>query len=629
MEDSGVGLQGRLRMLSNRQTGSRACDMASSPAGLLPGGVFCIMPSPHKGRKGILGPQGHLTLRAITKCTNGEMLMSRLTVSCVLAALCGLCFAQTAAPIDWSLVYKAESLPNETGWGRSAGESTSAEITPDGLRLVDAGTQHTQLHCYSRSWGAQPGESAIVQATVKLVACSGVAGMCIHTSDGIHEDCLTLYPDRIELSQSGLKYAMDTTDAFHTYQIRIAGTTQQVFVDGELVIDGWGAFRGPAYHGRCVVQFGSISSAATGEAVFKEVRYAVSAPRAQVLEDVKNVIIYRKEGIYACFPSLLQAQDGGLFTSFGTRSRRSHIDPTGGSAQAMSADGGHTWQPVDAVPSDPRYVRQDGTKIQPRARGWVYVSDDKLEEIKQAGRTWMRAKEGTIAYLGDPEVVVTTPEGDTRTIKLDGPTPAGVMAFHDASSFIRKDALWLIAIYGHVQAGGDTAVWGIRSQDDGETWQVVQIAAPQPGIRGFNETAICDNGKGEIIAVMRPEDQKLNSYQCFSSDGGKTWSTPVSTGFWGYPSNLLLLRDGRLLCTYGYRRAPMGIRAMLSEDGGHTWDLEHPIVLRADAQGHGGDNGYPISVQMQDGHVFTIYYINDNENVTHVAGTNWELPSRE
>ena len=32
-------------------------------------------------------------------------------------------------------------------------------------------------------------------------------------------------------------------------------------------------------------------------------------------------------------------------------------------------------------------------------------------------------------------------------------------------------------------------------------------------------------------------------------------------GVWGLPSHLLRLRDGRLLMTYGYRRAPFGNQA--------------------------------------------------------------------
>jgi hypothetical protein len=155
---------------------------------------------------------------------------------------------------------------------------------------------------------------------------------------------------------------------------------------------------------------------------------------------------------------------------------------------------------------------------------------------------------------------------------------------------------------------------------------VVPVAVPATGEKGLNESAVCENGRGEWVAVMRPEDETRNSYQCFSSDGGRTWSPAQDAGFWGYPSHLLRLQDGRLLCTRGYRRDAMGIRAVLSRDGGHSWDLANEIIIRADGKGSGSDNGYPISVQLADGHLFTIYYLNDAENVTHIAGTHWPLP---
>lgn len=169
----------------------------------------------------------------------------------------------------------------------------------------------------------------------------------------------------------------------------------------------------------------------------------------------------------------------------------------------------------------------------------------------------------------------------------------------------------------------------IRSGDNGETWELAQVAHPIGDRIGFSETALCDTGRGEIIAMMRSgSGGEYNSYQSFSSDGGRTWSPPEDTGIWGYPCNVIRLADGRLLCTYGYRRDAMGIRAVLSDDGGHTWKLSDEIVLRADGWGNGGDNGYPLSVQLEDEHIFTIYYLNDRENVTHIAGTHWMPPGR-
>ena len=101
-----------------------------------------------------------------------------------------------------------------------------------------------------------------------------------------------------------------------------------------------------------------------------------------------------------------------------------------------------------------------------------------------------------------------------------------------------------------------------------------------------------------------------------------------------YPQHLLRLRDGRLLMSYGYRRQPWGVRACLSSDNGKTWDMDNEIVIRMD----GGtpdaqptkviskDLGYPVSVQLADGRVFTVYYFNPGGSNFFIAGTFWELP---
>ena len=112
----------------------------------------------------------------------------------IVLSVVGAVASALAAPaeIEWSLVYSAERVPDKEGWGASKGANTHAEITPDGLHLVDAGTQLTELHCYSRNWRARPERGAILQATVRVVSCTDRSGMCLHASDGVHEDGLTL-----------------------------------------------------------------------------------------------------------------------------------------------------------------------------------------------------------------------------------------------------------------------------------------------------------------------------------------------------------------------------------------------------------------------------------------------------
>ena len=74
----------------------------------------------------------------------------------------------------------------------------------------------------------------------------------------------------------------------------------------------------------------------------------------------------------------------------------------------------------------------------------------------------------------------------------------------------------------------------------------------------------------------------------------------------GVPSHLVELESGSILCTYGYRRPPFGIKACFSHDGGATWDVDNEVVIRDD--GMHLDLGYPASIQLVDGRILSVYY---------------------
>jgi len=85
----------------------------------------------------------------------------------------------------------------------------------------------------------------------------------------------------------------------------------------------------------------------------------------------------------------------------------------------------------------------------------------------------------------------------------------------------------------------------------------------------------------------------------------------------------LALPDDRILCVYGYRFDPYEIRAVVSEDRGQSWDLEHGWVVRDNLVS--ADLGYPSSVLMDDGQIFTVYYAQDEEGVTSIQATSYHF----
>lgn len=100
-----------------------------------------------------------------------------------------------------------------------------------------------------------------------------------------------------------------------------------------------------------------------------------------------------------------------------------------------------------------------------------------------------------------------------------------------------------------------------------------------------------------------------------SFDGGRNWSFVSRVNDLGAPSQLLEY-DGSLICIYGYRHPPYGIRARVSQDQGATWSREW--ILRDDGANY--DLGYPRAVVLDDGTILATYYFNQVDETVTVDG---------
>lgn len=165
----------------------------------------------------------------------------------------------------------------------------------------------------------------------------------------------------------------------------------------------------------------------------------------------------------------------------------------------------------------------------------------------------------------------------------------------------------------------------IRSKDGGESWgEVTPIAVAEAPI--FEEPTITELQDGRLLAFLRADNRGEGYlYQALSADEGRTWTEPERLNLWGLPAHVLQLSDGRIVATYGYRRIPCGVRYCVARPG-PTWSVADEYALRSD--GHSfGDLGYPSSVELPDGSVFTVYYITEEfglyPGLTYIAGTKY------
>jgi len=172
----------------------------------------------------------------------------------------------------------------------------------------------------------------------------------------------------------------------------------------------------------------------------------------------------------------------------------------------------------------------------------------------------------------------------------------------------------------------------LASTDGAANWSFLAYVTPP-----FSDPAkICPHPAilpdGRIVVALRNlwPDWRFHWTDIYASDdGGLTWRFLSRVNEWGAPASLLVLKDGRLLCTYGYRMPPYGIRAKISEDRGETWGRE--IILRDD--GGSPDLGYPRTALLPEGKVISVYYFNNasdvikcNGGIRHIAATILEVP---
>jgi len=197
--------------------------------------------------------------------------------------------------------------------------------------------------------------------------------------------------------------------------------------------------------------------------------------------------------------------------------------------------------------------------------------------------------------------------------------------------YVRPDGRLMLVgmVNGDPSEGKSTQPFIFASPDGGHNWHYIAPVAMDPpspsGIMGF-PLQLPD---GSLLLSVR---RQYDSYSAFtqvyvSYDQGLTWSLRSRVNDWGAPGDLAILKDGSLLCTYGYRIAPFGIRARISTDQGRTWGEE--IILRDDGGSY--DLGYARSHVRADGSIVSIYYFNSKDDpiqfgggVRHIAATIWK-----
>lgn len=172
-----------------------------------------------------------------------------------------------------------------------------------------------------------------------------------------------------------------------------------------------------------------------------------------------------------------------------------------------------------------------------------------------------------------------------------------------------------------------------RSKDNGRTWQFSEgiINWNHPG---FGEVSAIRVSDGRLLAALRRQSPGTlhegyeDTVVTESDDDGKHWSKPrPMSNNAEVHMYLTELNDGRILGTYSNYHLPWGVYAVVSKDGGRTWDLENPVQLALSADVY---VGWAVTLQIPDhslitSYAATTYYKQPPEMVT-CETVRWHLP---
>ncbi len=325
------------------------------------------------------------------------------------------------------------------------------------------------------------------------------------------------------------------------------------------------------------------------------------------------------------FPVLIRLHTGELMAVL--RGGAPHIGVKGRLDLVTSRDGGKTWSAPRTVvdgPDDDRNPAfgqlEDGTIVLGYAiargydaTGMKFAGTRREDEVFDGvyvtrsvdrGKTWTQPLRSESIYTFYKDKGLVSPYG--KIIQL-------------------ADGTALMSVYFEFFDDRGNQVYLFRSHDGGKTWG-------EPSLVGahYNETAFAVLPDGRLLAAMRSE-KGGHLAATFSRDQGRTWSEPVRiTEDREHPGDLIVLKGGAVLLTYGERNRPYGVRALSSYDKGESWDKQREVILADDAVVT--DCGYPSSVQLPNGRIVTIWYqVDDPKNAlasSKAKAAIWPAPGK-
>lgn len=332
--------------------------------------------------------------------------------------------------------------------------------------------------------------------------------------------------------------------------------------------------------------------------------------KINITSDVRT-ICSNPHGIHNYFgwPSIARLQDGSLAT-VASGFRLSHICPFGKVILSRSYDEGKSWTAPEVIIDTPLDDRDGG--ICTFGKNGVMIASFNnavaFQRAYQGNSDYRRAYLDEVEKRGGWEKYL----GSMLAISNDGgktfgsPVIVPISSPHGPCELSDGTVLYVGRLFHDVNSVSHIECHTVST--DGKTEFRSRIEDVNANLLSCEPHAI-QLPNGRIIVHIRVQDKEgkfFTIYQSVSDDMGYTFTKPIKllSDKGGSPAHLLYHSSGAIVSVYGYREAPYGIRAMISYDGGESWDIDNVIVEGEPS----GDLGYPCSVELEDGNILTVYY---------------------
>ena len=316
---------------------------------------------------------------------------------------------------------------------------------------------------------------------------------------------------------------------------------------------------------------------------------------------------------YFGWPTVGRLPDGSLL-AVASGMRVAHVCPFGKVIGIRSRDEGRTWSNPEILIDTPLDDRDAG--LLPLKNGNVILTSFTNTPDFQRGYADRTKLPYVNAYLDliEAEGGWEQYHGATLAVSRDGgyhfssPQVVPLSSPHGPCELADGTVLYVGSVNSEAEAGRSRIECHTVGEDGRLTFRSLIENGDEEDLR-YNEPHARALRDGRILVHIRAENYRrgiFTLYESVSEDGGYTFTKPrrLLGDTDGAPAHLLELSDGTVLSVYGHRAAPFGIRAMLSRDGGRSF--EKNLVL-TDAE-PSPDLGYPSTVELAGGDLLTVYY---------------------